>query len=307
MISKIDDREKAIRDKSRRAVSLAMECRWEEAVEVNEELLDLTPGNVEASNRLGRAYLEMGDCARARAAFERTLRHAPDNAIAQKNLGRLDSIASNQGANAPAASALRVSSSSFIGDSGKTARITLPHRSSIFLSVGAPVTLRAEGGGVLIEYPTGEVIGAAPPNVGVRMARLMAGGNRYMGVLVASSSDGVTVLLRETHQAPSQRNIVSFPVTEQAEEEAEQAAPGASGAVPEAANEAETATTDAEAGDAEALLETVESEAEVDAFFVSLDDDAVEQAQGTAQSPDSLESAVGAELDAFHNDEHEEI
>lgn len=306
MISKIDDHEKAIRDKSRKAVSLAMECRWKEAAEVNEELLDLTPGNVEASNRLGRAYLEMGDCAQARAAFERTLRHAPDNAIALKNLNRLEGVASRMSADAPAAPALRVSSSSFIGDSGKTARITLPHRSSTFLSVGAPVTLRAEGGGVLIEYPTGEVIGAAPPNVGVRMARLMAGGNRYMGVLVASSTEGVTVLLRETHQAPSQRNIVSFPVTEQAEEEAEQAAAAAGWFAASGAAPGTSAAAEVETGDAEALLESVDSEAEVDAFFVSLDDDAVEEAHGTALSPDSLESAADAELDAIHSDEHEE-
>ena len=303
MISKIDDREKLIRDKSRQAVSLAMECRWQEAVDVNEELLDIIPGNVEASNRLGRAYLELGDCARARTAFERTLRNAPDNAIAQKNLDRLDGIASVYGANAPAAPAATVSSSSFIGDSGKTARITLPHRSSALLSVGAPVTLRAEDGGVLIEYPTGEVIGAAPPNLGVRMARLMAGGNRYMGVLVASSPEGVTVLLRETHQAPSQRNIVSFPVTEQADEGAEQTAGNAPGAASDAANETEPAAGDAEA---ETVLEAVETEAEVDAFFVAMGGDGVEEAQGTPHAPDSLESAAEAELEALHGDEHEE-
>ncbi|MDE2766113.1 MAG: hypothetical protein OXI25_06775 [Chloroflexota bacterium] len=303
MISKIDDREKLIRDKSRQAVSLAMECRWEEAVDVNEELLDLTPSNVEASNRLGRAYLEMGDCARARTAFERTLRHAPDNAIARKNLDRLDGIASVYGANAPAAPPTRVSSSSFIGDSGKTARITLPHRSSALLSVGAPVTLRAEGSGVLIEYPTGEVIGAAPPNLGVRMARLMAGGNRYMGVLVASSSDGVTVLLRETHQAPSQRNIVSFPVTEQVEEDEEHTVASAPDVNSEAANEPEPAAGGAES---EAMLEAVETEAEVDAFFVAMGGDGAEEAQGTAHAPDSLESAAAAELDALHGDEQED-
>ena len=275
MISKIDDREKLIRDRSRRAVNLAMECRWEEAAAVNEELLDLTPNDVEASNRLGRAYLEMGDCARARLAFERTLQYAPRNTIAQKNLDRLAGIASSQGENAPASPTLRLSPSAFIGDSSKTARITLPHRSSFFLSVGAPVTLRAEGGNVLIEYPTGEVIGAAPPKLGVRVARLMAGGNRYMGVLVASSSDGVTVLLRETHQSPSQRNIVSFPATEQAGEGAEQAAldaPASASAVPASAS---LTASDAEA---EALLEEVEveTEAEVDALVVALGDDAEE-------------------------------
>ena len=107
MISKIDDREKLIRDRSHRAVNLAMECRWEEAAAVNEELLDLTPNDVEASNRLGRAYLEMGDCARARLAFERTLQYAPRNTIAQKNLDRLAGIASSQGENAPASPTLR--------------------------------------------------------------------------------------------------------------------------------------------------------------------------------------------------------
>ena len=48
------------REKSREAIALALEGNWERATEVNKELLRLFPQDVDAMNRLGKAFLELG-------------------------------------------------------------------------------------------------------------------------------------------------------------------------------------------------------------------------------------------------------
>ena len=85
----IEYRSKARRDKSREAISFAMESRWEDAAAVNRSILELFPDDVEAYNRLGKALLELGHYAEARVVFTQALEHSPSNAIARKNLARL--------------------------------------------------------------------------------------------------------------------------------------------------------------------------------------------------------------------------
>ncbi len=66
-------RSKVRKDKTREAISLAMEGRWEAAAEVNRSILDLFPEDMEAFNRLGKALLESGDYIEARSAFTQAL------------------------------------------------------------------------------------------------------------------------------------------------------------------------------------------------------------------------------------------
>ena len=59
------------REKSREAIALALEGNWERATEVNKGILRLFPEEVDALNRLGKAFLEMGRYAAAREGFRR--------------------------------------------------------------------------------------------------------------------------------------------------------------------------------------------------------------------------------------------
>ena len=213
MVFQVDERDKEIGEKSREAIQFAMQCRWPEAALVNEQLLELAPQDIEASNRLGRAYLEMGEHEQARKAFERTLSIAPDNAIARKNLDRLAHAESAGGA-ARAVAAPMLSPAHFICDGGTTARMVLREAGNVHpaaCAVGAAVQLHPSGGVLTVKDRSGSYLGVIPPHVGSRLNRLMAGGNRYEAAIVAASNEGVTILVRETYRHPSQRNVISFP------------------------------------------------------------------------------------------------
>jgi len=74
---------------SEEAVELAMRGCWEEAAVVNQGIIESTPGDVSAYNRLGKALFEMGEFHRAMEAYGNSLKLEPTNAIAIKNIARL--------------------------------------------------------------------------------------------------------------------------------------------------------------------------------------------------------------------------
>jgi len=54
-----------------------MQGRWKEAIAANKSLIESFPNDVDAYNRLGRAYMELGEYSRAREAYGRTLELDP--------------------------------------------------------------------------------------------------------------------------------------------------------------------------------------------------------------------------------------
>src|SRR5258708_19437139 len=112
-----EDRLRQKRTKSEQAITLAMKNRWDEAAQVNREILDLFPNEVDAYNRLGKALTELGRYAEARDAYSRAVKLDPLNGIASKNLLRLGKLATEGSA---ATSPSPVDPRLFIEESGKT-------------------------------------------------------------------------------------------------------------------------------------------------------------------------------------------
>src|SRR2546430_9635684 len=87
-----EDRARIRRMKAEQAVSLTMQSRWQEAAELNEQIIEAAPKDVEAHNRLGKAFMELARYDDHREAYNNTLRLDPTNTIAQKNPRRLDNL-----------------------------------------------------------------------------------------------------------------------------------------------------------------------------------------------------------------------
>ena len=83
------------RDLTRDAIDLALKGEWERATDVNRAILELFADEVEAMNRLGKAYMELGKYDDARNVLGNVARIAPYNNIAKKNLARLENPGSN--------------------------------------------------------------------------------------------------------------------------------------------------------------------------------------------------------------------
>lgn len=209
------------RERTREAIALAMESRWEEAVAANQTLLEGFPTDVDAHNRLGRALMELGRFAEAKAAYTKALQLEPNNTIAKKNLSRLAELkapakaAGKTAAKTPKGEAGKVVLESFIGEEGKAGMVSLiqlaPKPTIARLAVGDQVVLKVKKQNLVVETASGDYLGTVESQHGLRLARLMQGGNKYSAALASLDSGSVKVFIRETLRSPKQSGRPSFP------------------------------------------------------------------------------------------------
>jgi len=208
-----EERSRLRRQASKQAISLAVEGRWREAVAVNDSIIETFPNDVEAFNRLGRAYLELGEYAHSEAAYHRTLEIDPHNTIAQKNIQRLSRL--KQTAGSASAGVDRLDPQAFIEEVGKAGVVWLvdlaPADTVARTAAGDRAQLRFDDSTVIVESNTGEYLGKVEPEQGQRLARLAAGGNRYSAAIVSSAEGGISAIIREVYRHPSQAGRASFP------------------------------------------------------------------------------------------------
>jgi hypothetical protein len=208
-----DEKHVRYREQRRKeAIEMAMQARWQEAVDINLELIDAFPEDVEAYNRLGRAYLELGQYKASREAYQKAVAVDPYNAIANRNIRRLNDL---KDAGKTEVETDKVEPHQFIEEIGKAGVVVLQElaqkekRASTV--AGDKAVLKIEGSALVVENSRREYLGKVEPKHAPRLIRLMLGGNKYSALVVKSSADGMTVMVRETYQEPSQAGKLSFP------------------------------------------------------------------------------------------------
>ena len=201
------------RQRSKQAIALAMQGRWREAIAANQEIISSFPNDFDAYNRLGRAYMELGEYSPAKEAYSRALELDPYNVIAQKNLRRLSYL---EGVEAGAeVDSAKAEPQHFIEETGKAGVIDLyrlaPQEILAKMVAGDKVYLKVDDATLAVENGRGEYLGQVEPRHAQRLIKLMAGGNQYTAAIVSSAEDRVAIIIREVYQDPSQAGQLSFP------------------------------------------------------------------------------------------------
>lgn len=205
------ERTRLKKQRMEQAIQLALQNRWDEAAALNRSIISLFPSDIDAYNRLGKALMEMGEHEEARGAYMKALALDPGNAIARKNLMRLDAIKARRGR---CEAARNLNPSLFIAESGKTGIVMLNDVAAerrAHLTAGDSVNLKPHGSTILVETLDGEPLGEIEPRLGLRLSRLMEAGNRYVAAVAGLSDGEVRVIIREIYQHPSQQGKPSFP------------------------------------------------------------------------------------------------
>ena len=201
------------RQRSKNAIALAMQGRWREAVAANQEIIESFPNDVDAYNRLGKAYIELGEYSLAKEAYTRAMELDPYNIIAQKNLRRLSYL--GEAVVSPEADSDKAKPQHFIEETGKAGVVNLYHLAPrevlAKIVAGDKVYLRVSDSSLAVENSRGEYLGLVEPRHAQRLIKLMEGGNKYAAAIVSSAEDRVTVIIREVYQDPSQAGQLSFP------------------------------------------------------------------------------------------------
>jgi len=144
---------------------------------------------LEAYNRLGRAYVELGAYHDAEAAYRKTLEIDKYNAIAQKNLQKLSYLKKTKVTGE--ANTHKLEPQQFIEEIGKAGvvqLINLGKPAVIARAVsGDALSLKIDDNKLVVENKLGEYLGIVEPRHGQRLVRLMNGGNKYSAAIVSAT------------------------------------------------------------------------------------------------------------------------
>lgn len=193
-----------------RAIKAAQEERWEDAQDLNQELLNADPNNIGALNRLGFAYLQENHLRKAQTTYQQVLEIDKTNAVAKKYLEVIKRANKHQPVKLPKA----LKHSDFIDEPGKTKSISLVRLADTDtlenLSIGADCTLKVTKTRISVVCD-GTYIGTLPDDIFLRLQPLIEAGNTYAIKIQSVKQNTVRIFLRELTRAVSVSHIPSFP------------------------------------------------------------------------------------------------
>jgi tetratricopeptide (TPR) repeat protein len=195
------------------ATAAALEADWPRAAELNQKLVEVSPDDVEARNRLGRALLELGRLDEAKAAFAEVLRTEPYNSIALRGRSRVATLQETK--TKPFTTTTKTQPRLFIEDMGKTGILRLINPAPVHVlakySPGAECELREQEGLLAVHARDGDLIGFLEPKVGRRLIDLIRTGNQYVAAIVSNDPANARVAIREVLSSPENASRISFP------------------------------------------------------------------------------------------------
>jgi tetratricopeptide (TPR) repeat protein len=217
-LAEVPERTKTRTQLVEEAINAALDRSWETALELNQEIAERFGVDEETHNRLGKAYTELGKLDDALTAYRATLELNPLNAIAIKNVNRLEALIEEK-ADLPKGQAA-VDINLFVEEMGKSALANVVLDKGFDPALVAPgdqVELVAAGDSLEVVSPAGKPVGTVEPKLARRVLKFMAGGNRYAAVVATGEEASLRIIIRETYQAADFAGQPSFPASKSQE------------------------------------------------------------------------------------------
>lgn len=196
-------------DLAQQAVEQALTGDWQKAVDSNKQILKANKGDVDALNRMARAYAELGDVKRAKLTAEKVLRIDPFNSIATKSLKKWKKLKKGE-TNVSGPSSAKV----FLEEPGKTKIVTLLHLGApkvlAKLDSGDEVKLVPRRHRVSVTTMDEKYIGRLTDDLASRLIKLIKIGNKYCAFVKSTDDNGVNIFIREIERAEKLTDIPSF-------------------------------------------------------------------------------------------------
>jgi hypothetical protein len=200
------------------AVQLAVDARWEEAVELNEFIIQSFGADEGSQNRLGKALTELGRLEEAKAAYDGALAINPMNPVARKNASKLESLMNAK--DILKGGPVKVDLNLFVEEMGKTTTTTLRAAAEDVCSkvaAGDVAELRVDGDGIEVDTARGVRVGSLEPKLARRLIKFIQGGNRYQAGITSCEGSTVKVIVREIYQDAKFQGKPSFPIVRRRE------------------------------------------------------------------------------------------
>lgn len=199
---------------AQKAISFALLGDWEAAVSTNLELLKINNNDIDALNRLARAYAETGKIDLAKSTSLKALKLDPVNSIALKCLEKWKMVKGNLKKETSEHNEPLVHEN-FIEESGKTKLVSLLHPgdNSVLVNCdsGDEVKLDTHPHSISVTTLSGKYIGRLPDDIAARLRNLIKNGNKYQAIIKSIKLKDVTLFIKEIEKGPKTTNETSFP------------------------------------------------------------------------------------------------
>lgn len=196
-------------DLAQKAISFALKGDWENAINCNKEIITNSPDDVDALNRLARAYAESGSTSKALEYTKKVLTIDPFNSIAVKCKDKWKNIKNAK----PIATSNSIQQS-FIEEPGKTKIVSLINLGDANvlarLDSGDEVFLNFSAHRVSLLTEDGKHIGRLPDDLASRLKELTKYGNEYQVHVKHADAKEVRVFIRETKRSTQLKDVPSF-------------------------------------------------------------------------------------------------
>ena len=197
-------------DLAQKAVAQALAGNWKEAVKLNHEILKKDPKDVDALNRMARAYAELGNTKRAKGLVEKVLKIDPFNTIASKALKKWKGGAGGKPLNSSVTSA-----EAFLEEPGKTKMVSLLYLGDpgliSKLDAGDEVKFSQGAHRISVITQDGKYIGRLPDDLSARLRRFVKAGNTYKVLIKSTQPNEVKIFVKEAQRSEKLADTPSFP------------------------------------------------------------------------------------------------
>jgi len=194
------------------AIQTALVGDWDNAIALNQKILNQEPKDIDTLNRLAFAYLSLGDTKEARNIYQKVLSLDTKNPIAIRNLKRLNEV-NYKKENCQI-------NNLFIEEPGKTKIIELINLADkkiiSHIRSGEKIALCIKRMKIFAIDQNNKYIGMLPDDLCRRLIKFINGGNKYEAYARTIDSNKISIFIRELKRVKKYKNQPSFMYAEKA-------------------------------------------------------------------------------------------
>lgn len=195
------------------AIDAAISLQWQQAIELNNQIIKIDPENDSVYLRLGFIYLQQKDIAKAKRFYSKALRIQPKNAVALQNLERIR-VLEKAKSSKDKDERVAFDPDLFIEATGKTKMVALANlgQKSVLasLTIGQPVELKIKKRRVEVRTMSNDYIGTLPDDLSKRLIFFLKAKSIYVTYIKEATLTKVIVFIKEEKKGKSVMHQISF-------------------------------------------------------------------------------------------------
>ncbi|MFC1711254.1 tetratricopeptide repeat protein [Patescibacteria group bacterium] len=195
-----------------KAIQAALNGDWQKAVTLNLSIIKLSPKDVEACLRLGKAYEELGKINKAKKYYNKVIKLDRFNPIAKRGLNRLKQTGKINKSNHKLSR--NFDFDLFLEEPGKTKTVSLVRlcAQSLLnkLNSAQELEIKITKRCISLRDEQNHYLGRLPDDISQRLIMLIARGNKYLAVVKEVDDKKLLIFIKEVERSNKNSGIPSF-------------------------------------------------------------------------------------------------